>query len=113
MGRLYSHPMKSLPQRATLLAALAAMPLLLATIGSSDTSPLHSRRFEFHYTGTLDPLPPGASRVELWVPYPQDDEHQTVSAVRLTGPGKFEVTRDPVLGNQVAHLVVDHPQGPV
>ncbi|MEA2691476.1 MAG: hypothetical protein QOJ16_863 [Acidobacteriota bacterium] len=90
---------------------------LLLTVGAamSDTAPLRSRKFELRYTGAVDPIPAGASRVEIWLPYPQGDEHQRISDIHLTTPGtpgKFEILKDSH-GNGMAHLVVEHPQKPI
>jgi transglutaminase-like putative cysteine protease len=106
--------MRTLRKRALLLAGAGL--LLAAALASSPTAPLHTRKFEFHYTGNLDPIPAGAGKVEIWLPYPQDDAHQKVADVRLETPGtpaKIEIQKDPTYGNPVAHLVVEHPRQPL
>ena len=94
---------------AGLLLATAVLPL-----AADDTAaPLHKRKFEFHYTGTLESLPPGASKVEIWLPYPQNDEHQKITDIHLTAPGKVDIAKNASDGNWVAHLVVEKPEKPI
>jgi transglutaminase-like putative cysteine protease len=98
-----------------LLLAVGAIAGIVAS-ATANTAPLRSRKFEFHYTGAVDPIPAGAARVEIWLPYPQSDEQQRISAIHLTTPGtpgKFEILKDPIHGNGVAHLVVEHPRQPI
>jgi transglutaminase-like putative cysteine protease len=105
--------MRTTLQRTALFAAATLLLAGLAASTASGTAPLRERRFKFHYTGVIAPLPPGASRVEVWIPYPQEDAHQKVSDIHLDAPGKVEIQKDPTYGNLVAHLRVEKPQQPV
>jgi transglutaminase-like putative cysteine protease len=104
-------PLRTLMKRSFLVTIGTLLLAALAT--SSETAPQRARRFEFRYTGKVDAIPPGASRLEIWLPYPQSDEHQQVKNVHLAAPVPFEVATDPASGNRMAHLAIDKPQGPV
>ena len=116
--------MRTIRQRHLLLAGaglLLATAVAFASEAStassasavSDPASLRQRRFEFHYTGTVDPIPPGSAKVEIWLPYPQNDEHQQITDIHLTTPGQVDITRDTTDGNWVAHLVVEKPERPI
>jgi transglutaminase-like putative cysteine protease len=110
--------MRTIRKGYLLLALLAGTGLLLArpstTAADDETAaPLHQRKFEFHYTGSVESIPAGASKVEIWLPYPQNDEHQTITDIHLTAPGQVDISKDTTDGNWVAHLVVEKPEQPI
>ncbi|HXO19293.1 MAG TPA: transglutaminase domain-containing protein [Thermoanaerobaculia bacterium] len=89
--------------------ALTAPFVLLALPATAGTAP--ARSFAVDYTATLE-APPGVKRVEIWLPYPESDEHQRVSGVKVTAPGRYEVAKEPVHGNSILHLTLDAPAEP-
>ena len=100
--------------RTLKLAALAlAAVLLFAAVAAPADAPLRSRRFQFDYSAKLNDVPANAGKVEVWIPYPQSDEHQVISDVHVDAPVKTEVVNDPATGNSMVHFVVDKPQQPV
>jgi transglutaminase-like putative cysteine protease len=73
-----------------------------------------SRTFDFTYRAVVRDLPSNAGRVEVWLPYPQSDAHQTIHSVRVeagSGPAAVpvEITREPREGNEAIHLLFDRP----
>jgi transglutaminase-like putative cysteine protease len=110
--------MRTDPMRPILLfGLLAALAVFAAGVSLADTTALHKRKFEFQYSATIDPAAPAAGaaaqKIEVWIPYPQSDDHQVVSDVKVTAPGKVEIETDPASGNRIAHLVVEKPAQPV
>lgn len=96
------------------LAILApAAVLLFAAVAEPADAPLRSRKFQFDYTAKVDEIPAGSSKVEVWVPYPQSDEHQVISDVRVNAPATTEILKDPATGNSMVHFVVEKPRQPV
>ncbi len=118
-----------MPKRSIFLAALA--PVLLAGLAcnpapeptpepqapaasaagpaATDSASPVSRTFEVTYQASLENLPPGAGKVEIWIPYPKSDVAQQVDVEEVDSPYPTQVETDPTLGNEMIHLVVDHP----
>jgi transglutaminase-like putative cysteine protease len=90
--------------KPALAALVAAVALWLAPPATAA-----SRTFDFTYTATVRNLPAGAGRVEVWVPYPQSDAHQTIHSVRVETPAPIEIAREPEYGDEAIHLVFEHP----
>jgi transglutaminase-like putative cysteine protease len=95
-------------QSATaLLAAAGAVGanLVFAQLPASAAS----RTFDFSYTAIVRSLPADAGRVEVWLPYPQTDAHQTIHRVRVSASAPVEIAREPEYGNEAIHLVFEKP----
>lgn len=89
----------------TLLAACVCS--LAFSVGAA--SPVPSRTFSFTYTAVVRDLPQTARRVEVWIPYPQSDPHQTIHSVRVSAAAAMEIAREPEYGNQAIYLLFDRP----
>ena len=87
-----------------LLAASAA-----AVPGTVADAPAH-RTFEFHYSAVVHDIPADAKRVEVWIPYPVTDPHQTVSDVTVDCPFPTKIATDPEYGNKILSVAVDRPR---
>src|SRR5438093_1617387 len=82
--------------------------LLLAAFPAADKN-TRVRLFDFTYTADL-PLPSGAQRVDLWLPYPQSDGNQTITQLKIDAPVPTRVTRDREYGNSILYTRVDRPK---
>lgn len=91
------------------LGALVAGSWQLAT-QAVGTAPAE-RHFSFEYKTVLK-VPPGAGKVEVWVPVAETDAFQTVSLVAVEGGLKLERTREASLGNSMLHLAISQPNQP-
>ncbi|HEV8268797.1 MAG TPA: transglutaminase domain-containing protein [Thermoanaerobaculia bacterium] len=90
--------------RRTLLTILPAAGLLLGS--SAGTPAPRTRTVEADYVATVPALPAGAHHVEIWVPVPSDRPLQSVSGVKVEGPGAYTLAKDSA-GNSVAHFTLE------
>ena len=95
------------------VAVLSPTPPDTSVPASPSDAPAAARSFELTYRAVVSDLPPGAGRVELWVPYPQNDENQQVEVISIEAPGAYQVVAEPRFGNQMVHLAADRPQEPI
>ncbi len=95
------------------LRFMSPLALVLAALPADTPAPAR-RAFTFSYTATLPAIPEGARNVAIWIPYPADDAHQRISNVKLVGPGRPKIAKDPATGNRYASFAVDaHRSGPL
>jgi transglutaminase-like putative cysteine protease len=92
------------PHTAAAAALFALMPL---RAGADDTP--RSRTFDFTSTAVVKDLPPGAKRLDLWLPVPPSDAHQTVELLRVDSPYPFEYLTETEYGNRILHAWSDAP----
>jgi transglutaminase-like putative cysteine protease len=87
--------------------------MVLLAVGSALGTVLagapRSRDFELTYSARIGELPPGAHRVEVWLPYPVGDENQEVTVAELSAPVPYEVVKEPRFGNSILHLTAPEP----
>lgn len=98
---------------AALLILCVASFVYLVTARSGKTTAgakPAERSFEFTYSTVVDHIPKGARTVEVWIPYPASDPHQTISDVKVSSPYRTDITRDPQTGNQILHLSLANPK---
>lgn len=95
---------------------LPALTLLLGSLvsaGAAGGSTPRERTFELVYTATVKEVPTGARALDLWLPYPQSDAHQTVHSVRVEAPGPVTIGREARFGNQAVYFRQENPRRPV
>jgi transglutaminase-like putative cysteine protease len=90
-------------------AALALVSLLTppahAKVGNAAPQ---ERKFEFEYQATVKDVPPGAKKLELWIPVPHDTPFQKITGVRIDSPHPYKI-RTAQYGNRVMHLKLENP----
>jgi transglutaminase-like putative cysteine protease len=96
-----------------LMPVLAAGSALMLGLSAAAQSGLKSRTFVFTYKTTVKELPAGARTLDLWLPYPQSDQNQTIHEVTLRAPGTVTIGREPVRGNEALYLHVENPTLPI
>jgi transglutaminase-like putative cysteine protease len=84
---------------------VALVALCIAAAGLAAEAP-RSRDFELTYTARIGELPPGAGRVEVWLPYPASDGKQAVTVEEVSTPYPYEVRKESRFGNSMLHLAV-------
>ena len=62
-----------------------------------------SRPFRLEIGATIKDLPKRA-HVQIWIPVPPSNDHQTVKALRSTLPASSKLTREPKYGNQIRYV---------
>ncbi|HYL37030.1 MAG TPA: transglutaminase-like domain-containing protein [Bryobacteraceae bacterium] len=70
---------------------------------------IHERDFTFEYNATAKDLPPGAQKVELWIPVPHDDPYQRITNLRVETPYPYKIQAGDQ-GNTILYLEVDRPR---
>lgn len=88
---------------------IAILALAGAALSSVVAAPAR-RSFTFHYSAVVHDIPADARRVELWIPYPVSDPHQTVSDVTVDCPFATTIATEPEYGNKILSVTVDRPQ---
>jgi transglutaminase-like putative cysteine protease len=96
------------------LHILPTAALLLIAISGATTSPAPAARtFSLDYKAVVNDVPPGAKRLELWLPVPHNDPFQKISALSIDSPYPYTESTDSS-GNLMLHVAADNPaQGPV
>src|SRR5438128_1723442 len=92
--------------------AICAAALVLAAgvrIASGQSTQPASGTFQFHYRAVVKEIPPGAAKVEVWLPLPTGSPYQTIDRVSVDAPSPITISREPKYGNSILYLRVDHP----
>jgi transglutaminase-like putative cysteine protease len=92
--------------RPILVAALIAPP-------PPDSAPAKARHIQLSYRATAHDIPCGSRTLEIWLPLPQTDRHQTIHQLTIDAPGPLTIGREGWFGNQCLHVRVDSPPGSV
>jgi transglutaminase-like putative cysteine protease len=91
-----------------LTAALLLTAAMVQPISGQRTEPA-SRTFQFKYRTVVKEIPARAGKVEVWLPFPSSDAHQTIEQVRIDAPRPVTISREPEYGNRILYVRVDHP----
>ena len=92
-----------------LTKALLALAVLLSPASPVAASPA-SRSFEATYVGTVEQIPAGLNRLEVWVPLPQDSPAQRIRNVKVDSPYPGEVRHEKEFGNSYYYISTDQPR---
>jgi transglutaminase-like putative cysteine protease len=65
-----------------------------------------SRTFSFSYTVKVPATPDAKEKLRLWIPVPQSDPYQDISALEVSAPVKHELRRDRFYHNEFAYFDV-------
>ena len=93
----------------SLVNALLTVAALFLPAASAAAEPL-SRRFEATYVGVVENVPAGLSRLEVWVPIPQDSAFQRISNVKVDSPYPGTLRREKEFGNSYYYFSTDEPK---
>jgi len=96
---LFSRPV------GVLLLTLALV--FVATPRAAAVAP-RERKIEFEYKATVKDVPPGARRLDLWIPVPHDSPFQKITGLRVESPFPYKI-QGAQYGNRVLHLSVENP----
>lgn len=92
------------------------LPMLLSTLvgwpAAGSPSP-RSRDFELTYRAVVRDIPDGARTLDVWLPIPGTDRHQTIHWLRIDAPGPLTIGRESRFGNRCLHVRVPSPRGHV
>jgi hypothetical protein len=100
--------------RKVLLVTLSVLLTLAITLKGArgaedlDTPPgKATRTFEFKYSAAVKNFPEGAKFVELWIPVPQDTNHQKIANLKFEAVEQPLLGVDPVQNNRIAYWKID------
>jgi len=68
-----------------------------------------SRTFQFRYHTLVKDIPANAAKVEVWLPYPTSDAHQTIEKVTVDAPRPAKISREGEYGSSILYVRVDKP----
>ncbi|MFY9551119.1 MAG: transglutaminase domain-containing protein, partial [Thermoanaerobaculia bacterium] len=95
---------------------MSATPLLLAAallFGTQGSAPAN-RSFEAVYVATVEAVPAGLHRLEVWIPLPVSTASQEIRDVRVESPYPGSTRRERENGNSYFYFSVDDPRpGPL
>jgi len=99
--------MKSIKIAVSVFACIIAVAVWARTPRSAPV-PVNpqTRTFEFTYVARIPALAPDAKVSRIWIPLPQSDSFQTISALKIDGPFTYARRRDPEYGNEYLFLEV-------
>ena len=93
----------------SLVNALLTVTALFLPAASATAAPA-SRRFEATYVGVVENVPAGLSRLEVWVPIPQDSASQRISNVKVDSPYPGTLRREKEFGNTYYYFSTNEPK---
>jgi transglutaminase-like putative cysteine protease len=89
--------------------ALLAVMALLAPAAGAETAPA-TRNFEATYVAAVEQIPAGLSRLEVWVPLPQETPAQRIVNLRVDSPYPGGVRREKEFNNSYYYFSTDEPK---
>ncbi len=99
-------------------AKLVAGVLLLGVVVTAallrreQRPPAPARAFAFTYTARVPELPKDGQKLRVWIPVPESDPNQDITALSIESPVAYELHRDPEYKNLYAYLEVDAKEQP-
>lgn len=89
------------------IALAAALPALVA---AEPDRPPRVRALHATYVGTVESVPAGLNRLEVWIPLPEDAASQRIRNLRVVSPYPGEIRQEKVYGNSYFYFAVDRPR---
>lgn len=96
-------------KRSAVWAAAALIAVACTRPAAGQSTEPASRTFQFKYRTVVKEIPAGASKVEVWLPFPTSDAHQTIDQVTIDAPRPVTISREPKYGNEIVYVRVDNP----
>lgn len=78
--------------------------------------PRHSpwaRTLEITNTVTIESIPEGSKKADIWIPYPLNSPYQEILDVRIDSPYAYDINQDDKFGNRMIYLSVPDPPGSI
>ncbi len=90
---------------AVLLLLSACSPMSEHRMNTAQIPPLDERKFHITYNAMVKDLTPG-KKLQVWIPIPQDDPHQTISNVNVSKTDGLaqSIRTEPTFGNTMLYL---------
>lgn len=95
------------PAKLVFFALLLGAAFSGALVWQGHPSQPAKRVFEFEYTTRIPVAPPGATKLQLWIPVPVSDAEQKISRLTINSPAPYVLHEDPEYHNHYAYLELD------
>jgi transglutaminase-like putative cysteine protease len=92
------------------MATFLLVVALAAPSAAVPPSKASNRTIEATYVATVEQVPAGAERLEVWVPLPPDTEFQRIRDLRIESPYPWSVRREREHGNSYLYLSARQPR---
>src|SRR5580704_16645847 len=96
--------MKSRKNLILVLGVFALIAVLGSGLSVFSRVSAPARNFEFTYVTKIPPLPAGSKASKIWIPLPQSDAYQSISALKIESPFAYSTRSDSEYGNEYAYL---------
>ena len=93
-----------------LLFVMALVPVMAKTSINCNLQKGDLREFELTYKVEVPAVPAGTKRLDMWIPYPVNDEDQTIKDVKIDSPVPVRINYDSDYGNGIIFLTIENPQ---
>ena len=70
------------------------------------------REFQILYQARISELPSDSGDVRIWIPIASSRESQTILEKRIESPVPYQITREPIYGNEMAYFELKKPFPP-
>ena len=89
--------------------AFLAIAAFLASVSPAAAVPT-SRSVEATYVATVESIPAGLNRLEVWVPVPQDSPSQAIRNLKVDSPYPGSIRHEKEFGNSYYYFTTDQPR---
>jgi transglutaminase-like putative cysteine protease len=96
--------MKSRKNLILVLGVFALIAVLGSGLSVFSRASAPARTFEFTYVTKIPPSPAGSKTSKIWIPLPQSDAYQSISALKIESPFAYSTRSDSEYGNEYAYL---------
>lgn len=86
--------------------------VFLLTASALPAQQLSTRELRMTYVGHVSNLPKNATNVEVWIPVPSSNRHQTISKLEVDSPLPWMSLTDPKYGNSYLYTRIDKVTSP-
>ena len=93
-------------QRAGIAVLAACLWSVSVSAQPRHESTTDTRTFDLVYRADVRNIPSESNRVEIWVPIPQDDAHQSVRDLQIDTPYPWTIYTESEYGNSILHVAL-------
>lgn len=90
--------------KRTIFANLLISVSLIVALPVTALAKSNSRTFEMTYTAKVSSIPADAKNVDVWIPYPTNDEAQEILEMKVESPYPTQVNYDKEFGNGILYV---------
>ena len=114
---LKRQPGLSKPRGAIVMLAALVLTVFLSGLltacekpRSDNAAGQNQARFRMTTRAIVTGVPKDAKVLDIWMPYPQNREHQLITDIKVKSPYPVEVNHEKEFGNAILHARVENPR---